>query len=425
MSMSNPQAQARGRDDYKFKLHTSHAKELVVSTYAGSTTGHKDGDREVAQFNFPCGIVYNPNDRCLYVSEQINHTIRKITPGGLVTTFAGKPGQPGYVDGAGTEAQFKNPNGMAIYFKENVLYVADHDNQMIRKITASGMVSSYAGTQISGGAHRDGPAGQAAFNGPFSLAVDQRNGDVYVSEFSGQYIRKITQSNGRIFAHQVDSGGVTINQVRIKLPEIEILPAHLWLDVISWCDQRTLAILSQTCSALYHPAQQYIGGHVTTIAGDGTYGTKEGIASNSSFYSPCGLCFSEEEDILYISDHNNGKIKKLDMKTKVVSTIAGAGLGWADGEDTEARFNQPHGTALIRSDKSLLVADWSGNRIRLIKQGKPTIVTTFAGTGAFGGKDGNALECTILGPSSICIDCDKNVIYFVDQNQKVRMLSSP
>jgi len=315
----------------------------------------------------------------LYISEQSNHTIRKITPEGSVTTFAGKPGLSGYVDGAGTVAQFKNPIGMAIYSKENVVYVADHDNHMIRKITASGMVSSYAGTRISQGAHRDGPVGLAAFNGPFSLSVDQRNGDLYVSDFSGQYIRKIAQSNGRIFAHQVYSGGVILNQVRITLQEIEILPAHLWLDVISWCDQRTLAVLSQTCSALYYPAQQCIGGYVTTIAGDGTIGAKEGIASNSSFDRPCGLCFSEEEDILYFSDHNNSKIKKLDFKTNIVSTIAGTARGRADGEATVATFFQPLGMALIRSDKSLLVTDWLLNRIRLIKQGKPTIVTTLAG----------------------------------------------
>jgi len=255
--------------------------------------------------------------------------------------------------------------------------------------------------------------------------VDQRNGDVFVSDFSGQYIRKITQSSGRIFAHQVDSGGVTLNQVRITLQEIEILPAHLWLDVISWCDRRTLAILSQTCSALHHPAQRHIGGYVTTIAGDGTVGAKEGIASNSSFYRPCGLCFSEEEDILYISDHNNSKIKKLDFKTKVVSTIAGVGPGYVDGEAAVARFNQPSGLALIRSDKSLLVADWNGDRIRLINQGQPTIITTLAGTGVTGSKDGNALECTLRRPTSICIDHTKNVIYFVDSNHKVRTLSLP
>jgi len=304
------------------------------------------------------------------------------------------------------------------------LYVADHDNHMIRKITASGMVSSYAGT-LSLAAHRDGPAGLAAFNGPFSLAVDQRNGDVYVAEFSGQYIRKITHPSGRIFARQFDSGGVTINQVRITLQEMEILPAHFWLDVISLCDRRTLAVLSQTCSALYHPAQRRIGGYVTTIAGDGTFGEKEGIASNSSFNRPCGLCFSEEEDILYISDHNNSKIKKLDFKTNIVSTIAGTARGCADGEDAVASFNQPLGMALIRSDKSLLVTDWLVNRIRLIKQGKPTIVTTLVGTGDVGGKDGNALDSTLRAAMSICIDHNKNAIYFVDQNHKVRMLSLP
>jgi len=329
----------------------------------------------------------------------------------------------GLVDGAGKEAGFNNPIGIALYIKENILYVADHYNNMIRKITSSGVVTSYTGTHIRGSI--DGPTRKASLDGPIALAVDQRNGDLYISEYNGHKIRRIIHHSERTFAqYLVDKDGTPTKQHRISLQEVEMLPAHLWLDVISLCDERTLVQLSQTCSAFYNPAQRCIGGYVTTVAGNGKCDNQEGIASNCSFAHPCGLCFSEEEEVLYIVDHNNNRIKKLDMKTKMVSTVAGTDRGFADGEGTVAKFQRPIGIALIKSDQSLLVADFSNHRIRHIEPGAPAVVKTLAGEGTYGDTDGNGLTCTFGYPRSLCIDPLKNVCYVVS-GQTVRMISLP
>ncbi|MFH6999695.1 hypothetical protein ACHRVZ_17360, partial [Flavobacterium sp. FlaQc-57] len=156
----------------------------VVTTLAGSTKGFADGTGTQAQFYSPIGVAVDASGN-VYVSDQSNHKIRKITPGGEVTTLAGST--KGFADGTGTTAKFSNPQGITVDASGNV-YVADISNHKIRKITPAGEVTTLAGS-TSGFADGTGPAAQ--FSGPTGVAVDA-SGNVYVADKSNKKIRKIT-----------------------------------------------------------------------------------------------------------------------------------------------------------------------------------------------------------------------------------------
>ncbi|MEK9885130.1 MAG: hypothetical protein VW442_10720 [Acidimicrobiaceae bacterium] len=163
----------------------------VVTTLAGTAgaTGSTDGTGSDARFNGPLGIAVDENGN-LYVTEYANHTIRKITPAGVVTTFAGTAGVSGSDDGTGSSARFRYPEGVAVGENGNV-YVADSDNHTIRRITPAGVVTTFAGTAGSSGPAIEGIGPEARFNSPRGLAVDGL-GNVYVADIRHHTIRKLT-----------------------------------------------------------------------------------------------------------------------------------------------------------------------------------------------------------------------------------------
>ena len=132
----------------------------VVSTLAGSTYGYTDGTGTSAQFKYPRGVAVDGAGN-VYVADQNNHRIRKITTSGVVSTLAGSTS--GYTDGTGTSAQFKYPTGVAVDGAGNV-YVADLSNHRIRKITTSGVVSTLAGSSQG---YTDGTGTSAKFDYPY------------------------------------------------------------------------------------------------------------------------------------------------------------------------------------------------------------------------------------------------------------------
>ncbi len=164
----------------------------AVTTLAGTAgeSGSQDGTGAAARFNDPFDVAVDGNGN-VFVADRTNHTIRKITPAGVVTTFAGRAGAPAFANGSGGSARFKNPQGVATDSAGNV-YVADTGNQVIRKITPSGVVSTLAGAAGKAGS-TDGTGSAARFSSPFAVAVGS-SGNVYVSDFNNSTIRKITSA---------------------------------------------------------------------------------------------------------------------------------------------------------------------------------------------------------------------------------------
>jgi hypothetical protein len=163
----------------------------VVTTLAGTagSYGSANGTGAAARFNNPYGVAVDAAGT-VYVADQNNHTIRKITPAGVVSTLAGTAGPYGSADGTGAAARFNYPTGVAVD-AAGVVYVADESNNTIRKITPAGVVSTLAGTSGIGGGSADGTGAAARFDTPIGVAVDA-SGTVYVGERNNHTIRKIT-----------------------------------------------------------------------------------------------------------------------------------------------------------------------------------------------------------------------------------------
>jgi hypothetical protein len=187
----------------------------VVTTLAGSgVQGNKDGLGLAATFNGPHGLAFDGSGS-LFVADSFNNLIRKITPGGLVSTFAGS-GASGYVDAAGTSAAFGRPSSLAIDAANNV-YVGDILNHVIRRITPAGVVTTFAGNGTTAGSGGiDGPGISATFGNPFGLAFDLSGNLVVADNFSGK-IRSLTPAgivstlSGPLAGVLISPIGITVN----------------------------------------------------------------------------------------------------------------------------------------------------------------------------------------------------------------------
>src|SRR5947208_14357610 len=156
-------------------------QDYTFTTLAGPAEagpGSRDGTNRFARFNYPGGIARDLNGN-IFIADIANNTIRRITPDGLVTTFAGLAGTSGTNDGAANVARFNSPNGLTVDLSGNV-YVADTSNHTVRKITPAGMVTTVAGLPgVSGTQNGVGTA--ARFNTPVGLSTDAA-GNIYVAD---------------------------------------------------------------------------------------------------------------------------------------------------------------------------------------------------------------------------------------------------
>jgi hypothetical protein len=159
----------------------------VVTTLAGSgLPGFADGTGALASFYYPVGIGLDAAGN-VYVGDSTNNRVRKITPLGVVTTLAGS-GVAGFANGTGVAASFFNPTGIAVDSAGNV-FVADSNNNLIRRITPLGVTTTFAGSALAGFADGTGPA--ASFNQPWGLARDAAN-NLYVGDINNSRVRKVT-----------------------------------------------------------------------------------------------------------------------------------------------------------------------------------------------------------------------------------------
>jgi sugar lactone lactonase YvrE len=288
----------------------------AVSTFVGSVAlaGSLNGSGTAARFNAPLGVAAD-SAKNVYVADTDNHTIRKITADGVVSTFAGLAGTSGSSDGIGTIARFSRPYGVATDRAGNV-YVADRGNNMIRKITSSGNVSTLAGSTGTYGSV-DGTGAAAQFDIPYSVATDSA-GNVYVAERGDSIIRKITP--GGVVTTLAGFSGPGGSVDGTGTAALFSSPNGVATDSAGnvYVADTNNHIIRKITSA----------GVVTTFAGlAGAMGSANGTGTAARFNYPTGVATDSAGNV-YVADKNNHTIRKI-TPARVVSTIVGV-AGKAD-----------------------------------------------------------------------------------------------
>jgi sugar lactone lactonase YvrE len=303
-----------------------------VSTFAGSgTSGLVNAIGTAAQFSYPEGIAKDASGN-FYVADQYNRSIRKITPGGLVSTVA----------------TFSNPSsvltGVALDAAGNI-YVTDHGINIIWKISTSGVITALAGSGLQGSA--DGQGAAATFKYPTDLAVDA-SGNVFVTDAGNRKIRKITPGGlvstfaGSDTSYTYDGTG---------LASFFIVPRGITIDGAG-----NLYVTDYEKIRKITPAAL-----VSTIAGS-TGGFADGPVATAKFFNPKGIALDAAGNI-YITDKT--RIRKISTDGFVI-TIAGTGnYGFADGPGSVAEFDIAEGV-VVDASGALFIADNLNHRIRKI-----------------------------------------------------------
>ena len=397
----------------------------VVSTLAGSpgNRGCVDGTGSRASFDTTGGLAVDGSGN-LFVADTSNNTIRKVTPSGVVTTFAGSPGVWGSFDGTGMGATFNLPGSVAVDGAGNV-YVADTYNNTLRKITVGGVVSTLAGTVCTMG-HSDGVGAAATFNFPGGIAVTG-NGTVYVADTCNHTIRKeIWQVVTTVAGSAPDFG--TNNGLRQGY--------SLALDSSALNGATGLAVDDNGTVYIADTQNQLIlqrsGSGATTVAAGlvASIGNNDGVnvwPLWAEFDFPEGIAVDSGTN-LYVTDTFNNSVRKVSLLsgTWTTTTICGsfATKGNLDGSGSNAMFNNPIGIA-VDSGTNLYVADTYNSTIRqLTCSGTIWTATTIAGSPSVNGtSDGTGSAALFAYPYGIAVDSGTN-LYVVDSgNYTIRMLT--
>jgi uncharacterized protein (TIGR03437 family) len=351
----------------------------IIRTIAGNGIAGFAGDggpASASQLNSPYGLAFDFAGN-LYIADLGNARIRRITPAGMISTFAGGGALPagGKNEGSmATMVAFLAPRNMAID-GTGVVYISDFGGQRVYKMATDGTLTTLAGTGSSGYSG-DGVAALSYLNYPTALAVD-RQGTVYIADSANHLIRKVT-------------GGILTSIAR------SALPTGLAFDGV------------ETLYVADHSAGQIL--EIPLMSGTAT---AMNVSATDVVYSSDGN--------LYIADI---AVARRVTSSGVGTVIAGGGsLAEGDGGPAiDARLNQPGGMALDTIG-NLYIADQANNRIRRV--GLNGIITTFAGTGTLGntGDGGSAMLATLHGPTSVTFDAFGNLYIADTGNARLRMVT--
>ncbi|MDX2219215.1 MAG: Ig-like domain repeat protein, partial [Burkholderiales bacterium] len=331
----------------------------LINTVAGTGTFGFSGDggaATAAQLRSPSGIALDGTGN-LYIADTNNQRIRKVTPGGVISTVAGNGVQGfGGDGGAATAAQLNNPQAVAIDSAGN-LYIADTSNHRIRKVTPDGVISTVAGTGVQGFSGEGGAATAAQLSSPRSVAVDGA-GNLYIADTFNQCIRRVTPggiistvAGNATGGFSGDGGAATAAQLQN--------PNGVALD-----DAGNLYISDTDNQRIRRVAPS---GVISTVAGNGLGGFSGdgGAATSAQLLNPLAIALDAAGN-LYIPDFSNQRIRKV-TPGGIISTVAGDGAIGSAGDGGAATSAQigPVSVAIDIAG-NLYISDQSNQRIRKV-----------------------------------------------------------
>jgi uncharacterized repeat protein (TIGR03803 family) len=377
-------AAGTGPFSYQWQLNGTNLPNGIITTVAGNGIQGYSGDRGAAtnaELYYPIGVAVDAIGN-QFIADWGNNRIRKVRANGIITTVAGDSGYGYFGDGgAATNAELWGPTGVAVDATGNV-FIADSHNNLIRKVGTNAIITTVAGNGTASYSGNGGAAANAELNWPTGVAVDA-TGNLFIADSENNVIRKVG-TNGIIttmagngdgaglgYGGYSGDGGAATN-AELNVPEGVAVDAAGNLFIADSWNNRIRKVGAN--------------GIITTVAGKGPegYGTggysgDGGAATNAALDLPEGVAVDATGN-LFIADWGNNRIRKVG-NNGIITTVAGngygAGLGYGGysgdgGAATNAELNGPEGVA-VDATGNLFIADTSNDRIRkLVIQG-PTL----------------------------------------------------
>jgi len=344
---------------YQWQFNGANMPNNLISTVAGNGAGAYAGDGGAAtnaSLNYPAGAALDAADN-LYIADTDNNRIRKVDTKGAITTVAGNGSGVFAGDGgAATNASLNNPYGVTMDAAGN-LYIADTYNQRIRKVDINGNITTVAGNGASGYSGDGGTATSASLSYPTGVALDAA-GNLYIADNNNNRIREVglngiirTVAGNGSAIYAGDGGGAT--SASLANPSGVALDAFGDLYIADSLNERIREVDTN--------------GIITTVAGNGSadYTGDGGAATNASLYFPDGVALDAAGN-LFIADYDNERIRKVDANGVITTVAGGGGGGLGDGgAPSNAILQGPFGVALDAFG-NLYIADSYNNRMRQV-----------------------------------------------------------
>ncbi|MBO9541711.1 SBBP repeat-containing protein [bacterium] len=414
-------------------LYTNHGSKVykiatngVITHVAGTDTAGfsgDDGPATSAQLNSPQGGAVDSAGN-LYIADYSNHRIRKVTPGGIITTVAGN-GSAGYTGdgGAAVTTSLNNPRRIAIDSSNN-LYIADTSNYRIRKVTPGGIISTIAGNGSSGSSGDGGSATAAQIGSIYGVAVDGAK-NVYLADYGNWRIRKVT--SGGIISTFAGTGSPGASSDGGAAASSTLYYVY---DITA---DTTGNVYIADSNGSHRIRLVNTSGIISTIAGNGSPGySGDGGAATSARINYAGGVAIDSTGNVYIADTDSCRIRKVTKATGVITTLAGittSSFSGDAGTALTAQLASPQGVA-VDSSNNVYIADTSNHRVRMVNTSGT--ITTYAGgvynanyvtTSGYAGDGGAASAAQLSSPQGITLDGSGNVYIADSGNHRIRMVT--